>query len=297
MGKKYGSDRTFHMVSVFIIVLCVIAALIPFMLLVSSSLTDEVELVRSGYFLIPRKISLDAYEYLFHQAPQILKAYGITIFVTAVGTALSFILSLLLAYSLANPKLPGVKLMNFLVIFTMLFQGGMVPTYLVYTRMFHIKNTLAALIVPYGLVSAYLIIILKSYFKNSIPASLIESAYLDGASEFTILLKIVTPLSVPVLATITIMNIMWYWNDWYNGMMFVTDSNLNSIQMLLNEILQNVNAISTSFMKSGSVTITKMPSTSIRMAIAVIGVVPILIIYPFFQKYFVKGITLGAVKE
>lgn len=191
----------------------------------------------------------------------------------------------------------GGKILNFLVIFTMLFNGGLVSTYMVYTTVFHIKNTVWALIVPNLLMNAFMIMLVRNYFEHSIPEELYESARIDGAGEFYIFFKIVLPLSVPILATVGLMTGISYWNDWQNGLYYLTKDeggNLYTIQNILNEINTNI-----SFLASynvGGVNIAELPTTTARMAIAVIGILPIAIIYPFFQKYFAKGLVMGAVK-
>ena len=293
----FDDNRLFHLICMFLLLVVALLCLIPFLLLFMASVTDEIELVAQGYTLFPKKISFDAYAYLLKQINKIGHAYGITIFVTVVGTGISFILTTLMAYPLSRKNLPFGGAMNFIVIFTMLFNGGMVPTYLVYTQQLGLKNTIWALIIPKLLLSAFHVILVKNYFANSIPDSLIECAYLDGASELKIYMKIMLPLSVPILATVTLMTALNYWNDWYNGLLYITDQNLKSLQVFLNDIMTNIQALAAKATENvGMDRFIEMPSTSIRMAIACIGVLPMLIIYPFFQKYFVKGITLGAVK-
>ena len=186
----------------------------------------------------------------------------------------------------------------FMSIFTMLFNGGIVASYYIYSNIFHIKNTIWALIVPSLLMSPFNVVLVKNYYQNSISSSILEAAQIDGASVFQVFRKIVLPLSVPILATIGLMTAIAYWNDWTNGLYFLTEkdgANLYTIQLVLNKINENVNFLANN--SELSVRAASMPSTTIRMAIAVVGVLPIMIAYPFFQKYFVKGITLGGVKE
>lgn len=195
---------------------------------------------------------------------------------------------------LSKRNLPGVKVINFLVIFTMLFNGGLVPTYLVYTRTLGIKDTIFALIVPSLMLSAFLIMLMRNYFEHSIPDSLYESAYIDGAGDFYIFYQIVLPLSTPILATVGLLVGIAYWNDWQNGLYYLNDTKLYTIQNILNDINRNIQFLASN---SGTgVNIADLPVSTVRMAIAVVGILPILILYPFFQRYFVKGITLGAVK-
>ena len=186
--------------------------------------------------------------------------------------------------------------MSFMVFFTMLFNGGLVPTYMMWTQIFHIKNTLPALIIPALLLNAFNVMLMKNYFKMNIPYSLIEAAKIDGAGEFFIFYRVVMPLSKPIMATVGLFVGINYWNDWMNGLYYVTDANLFSLQNFLNRMMQNINYLATAEgaeVAQGSMI---MPSSSMRMALAVIGVLPIMVLYPFFQKYFVKGMTVGSVK-
>ncbi len=278
----------------FILSILSLAALLPFILLVVASLTDDKIAVLNGYSYFPEKWSLSAYQYILNEAETIFRAYGITISVTVIGTAVNLVLTSMLAYMLCQEELPGGKILNFMVILTMLFSGGLVPTYLVYASVLHIKDTLFALIVPNLMMGAFNIILVKNYFRFSLPAELFESARMDGATEFMILRVIVIPLSKPILATVGMMTAIAYWNDWQNGLYYLNDTKLYSIQNILNAINTSVQFLATNSVSGAK--ITDIPTTTVRMAIAVVGILPIMIAYPFFQKYFVKGITMGAVK-
>lgn len=274
-----------------------LVCILPFVLLFMSSITDENTIIRDGYSIFPKKLSLHAYEYLKTNASSMIRAGGISVFVTAVGTSLSVFVMALLAYPLSRKGMPYAKLFTFLVFFTMLFNGGLVPTYLVYTKLFSVRNTLLALIVPYLLVRPFYVLLMKTFFTMSIPGSIIESAKIDGAGEWRIFLQIILPLSLPVIATVGLFQMVNYWNDWFNGMIFLTDSRLFSFQNLLNRILLDVQFLSTNAMSAGdSQGGTSLPTQTIRMALAVIGILPIVASYPFLQKYFVKGLTIGGVK-
>ncbi len=228
---------------------------------------------------------------------KITKGYGITILVTAIGTVCSVLMTTLFAYPLSRKELPFRYGFSFFVFFTMLFNGGLVPTYMMWTQTFHIKNTLLALILPNLLLNAFYIIMMRSFFTANIPDALLEAARIDGAGEYRILWTVVLPLSKPMMATISLMVGLGYWNDWMNSMYYITDENLYSIQAILNTIITNIQYLTSGQSSvTSSVDVSKLPSVSIRMAIAVIGVLPILCIYPFFQKYFVKGIVVGGVK-
>lgn len=277
------------------ILLCV-AVVGPFLLLLSSSLTEEHTLVREGYNFFPRKFSLESYQYLMLSFGKISRGYGITVFVTFVGTIASCLITLLFAYPLSRRELPCRTFISFFVFFTMLFHGGLVPSYMMWTQTFHIRNTIWALLLPNLLMSGYTVIMMRSFFSASIPDSLIEAARIDGGGEYKILMKVVLPLSKPMVATIALMIGLNYWNDWTNSLYYVTDESLYSIQAILNSINSNVQFLNSGQGVSGSLGTLELPSVGIRMAIAVIGIIPILCIYPFFQKYFVKGIVVGGVK-
>lgn len=272
-----------------------LAAILPFILLIVSSLTDETILMSEGYKYLPSKLSMEAYDYLFQaNRASIFRAYGITVFNTVVGTSLSLIIAPMMAYVLSRKDYRKRNVLTFLVFFTMLFNGGLVPQYLMWTQIFHVKNTLFALLLPNLIFNGFYVILMKSFFAMNIHPALIEAAKIDGANEFFIYRKIVLPLSLPILATIGLMVGIGYWNDWMNGLYYITDNKLFSLQNLLNRILVNIRMLS-EFSEGVSLDI-KVPSISIRMAMAVIGSLPIMMLYPFFQRYFVKGITLGGVK-
>lgn len=273
-------------------------ALLPFVLLIVSSLTDNNWAMANGFSFLPKKWSLDAYLYIANQWQTIGRAYIMTIIVTVVGTATSIMITTMFAYGLSNNLIPGAKVISFMVIFTMLFNGGLVATYYTYVNIFQMRDTIWALIVPGLLMNAFNIILVKNYFRMNIPESLQEAARIDGAGEFKIFFRIALPLSKPIVATIGLMTGIIYWNDWQNGLYYLTQrrgSKFYTIQVVLNSINENINFLSSN---SGTVvsSVSQMPATTARMAIAVIGILPILVAYPFFQKYFVKGITMGGVK-
>lgn len=270
-------------------------ALLPFLLLIIASFTDDKVALLNGYSFFPEKLSLDAYAYIGQNAMTFARAYGVTIVVTVIGTVVGVVLTALTGYVLSKRDLPGVKIMNFLVIFTMLFNGGLVATYINYTTIFHIKDTFFALVVPGLLMNAFMVTLVRNYFENSIPEDIYESARIDGAREITIFIKLVLPLSVPILATVGLMTGIAYWNDWQNSMYYVDDKALYSIQAWLNSINNSISVLS-SLGGTSAVSTADLPSTTIRMAVAVVGILPILVIYPFFQKYFAKGLMAGAVK-
>ncbi|MDO4284774.1 MAG: carbohydrate ABC transporter permease [Eubacteriales bacterium] len=278
--------------------LAAVVTVLPLILLAVSSLTPNQDITLYGYSFFPKSISLEAYAYIWNERAQIFRAYFITILVTAVGTGIGLSISVLYAYALSRPHFPGKRFFSFFILFTMLFNGGLVPTYIMYTRYLHLKNTIFALIIPALLMNAFNVILIRSYFQNNVPQSLIEAAKIDGASEFQVVRKVVVPMSKPIIATIGLFIGVAYWNDWMNGLYYITDEELYSIQQILNNMLKNIEYLSknaTAAVKSTSLAGT-LPAATVRMAIAMIGLLPILVIYPFVQKYFVKGISLGAVK-
>ncbi|XID94530.1 carbohydrate ABC transporter permease [Paenibacillaceae bacterium WGS1546] len=277
--------------------LLTVACVAPFVLLISSSFTDEAEILNGGYAFFPQQFSAAAYEYLLSGGSNIVRAYGITAFVTVFGTATGLMMTALLAYPLSRRDYPARTVLAFIVFFTLLFNGGLVPTYLVYTQLFDVKNTIWSLIVPGLMMNGFNVLLMQTFFRTSIPMAIIESANIDGAGEFRIFRSIVLRLSTPVLATVGLFQTLIYWNDWMNGTIYLTDSKLYGIQNMLNRILSDAQFLASgSFGGNSSVLASAAPLETVKMAIAVIGVLPILIAYPFFQKYFVKGIALGAVK-
>lgn len=288
--------KIYDFVKHFVLAVVSICCIVPFLLLVIASFSSETSITLNGYTFFPSEWSTEAYSYLVRESTQILRAYLMTIFVTAVGTTVNIILTTLLAYPLSRKGLPGRKIFNFLLFFSLLFNGGMVPSYILWTRYFHIGNTVWALILPNLLMNAFYVIMTRSYYQSTIPEELCEAAQIDGANEIQIYSRIVMPLSKPILVTVGLFVGLAYWNDWTNGLIYVTSNeNLNTIQMLLNKMMDNIQFMSNNSSLAGTM-VGSLPTSSVRMAIAVVGVLPILVIYPFIQKYFVKGIVVGAVK-
>ena len=282
-----------------VLILITLSIVLPFVLVFISSLTDENTLIRNGYSFFPEKFSFYAYSYIIRQGEKILRAYGITVFVTIVGTAANLAMSALLAYPLSIKKLPYRRAITFFVFFTMLFNGGLVPTYINYTTVFHVKDTFFGLLVPSLMMSAFNVLLMKSYFVTGVPDEILEAAYIDGANEFQTMWKIAIPLSKPIITTVAMFSGIAYWNDWNNGYIYLTKrTDLYSIQNLLNRLMQNIQALTQNAnnMAQAGEGLSQIPSGTVRMAMAALGILPIIIIYPFIQKNFVKGITLGGVK-
>ena len=289
--KGKGFQFAAHLVMI-ILTICSVA---PFLLMVAASLTEEKTLSVYGYSFLPKKIDFSAYIYLFASSNVMLRAYGVSILVTVVGTIMNLMLTTLFAYPLSRKDLPGRNIFAFYLFFTMLFNGGLIPSYIMWTQTFHIQNTLAALLVPGLLLGAYNIIMMRTFLSSNIPDEVIEAARIDGAGELKILARVVLPMAKPIVATLAMLVGLAYWNDWMNGLYYVNDDNLYSIQVLLTRILRNLDMMKQNAAAGGG-SVGPMPSTALRMAIAVMGVLPIMLAYPFFQKYFVQGITVGSVK-
>lgn len=274
-------------------------ALLPFLLVFISSITDENELIKNGYSFFPGRFSLYAYEYIIKQGGKIFRAYCVTITVTCLGTAANILISSMLAFGLSLKRIPGLRAVTFFVVFTMLFNGGLVPTYLMYTSVFNVKNTIFALIVPNLLMHPMNVLLMRTFYSSNIPMELYESAEIDGASQFKVFLNIVLPLGKPIMATMAVFSGLSYWNDWTNGLYYLVGyegEKLFSIQNFLNKIVTDIQYLNSSQVGASSELLSKLPTASVRMAIAFVAMVPVLLIFPFLTRFFTKGITMGAVK-
>ncbi|MBM6913993.1 carbohydrate ABC transporter permease [Gemmiger formicilis] len=279
-----------------IFLLWALACVLPLILVVIVSFSSEQSIFQNGYSFFPSEWSLDAYRFFFRLGDQLVRSYGITIFVTVAGTLFSLIITAMFAYVLSRADYAYNRMFTLLMLFTMLFNGGIVATYMVNTQILGLGNSLGALIFPMSL-NAFYVIVLRTFYK-SIPMEIIEAARIDGAGEFKTFFRIVTPLSKPGLATIGMFTTIAYWNDWFLGMLYIIDQKKYPVQTLLWS-MQN----SLEFMKQSSANALEYaemaanaPTDSGRMALTVLVVLPILLAYPFFQKYFVKGLTVGGVK-
>jgi putative aldouronate transport system permease protein len=276
-------------------VILVVVCILPFWILFINSFTSETYLIQNGYSLLPQEFSLSAYKYLWEAMGSIGRAYMMSIIIAVIGVTGNLVLTILFAYPLSHKDLPGRGVISFFLYFTMLFNGGLVPTYLVYTNILNVKDTLAGMIVPYLLMNAFFVIIMRTYFTTNIPGEVLEAAKIDGANEVQILTRIVIPLSKPIIATIGLMALIGYWNNWTNGIYFLSSrTDLYGIQNYLNDVMNKATFLQSHM--NTMISTQEIPNISVRMAIAVIAVLPILIVYPFFQRSFVKGITLGSVK-
>lgn len=286
-GKKIAGNVLCNLLFIVLSVLCVI----PILMLISISLSDNGEILRYGYSFIPRGFTLDAYEYLLKDANKIVAAYRITLYQTVVGTVLSMICTVLLAYVISRKKFKYRGVVSFIVMFTMLFHAGMFPSYYWITNGLHLKDNLLVLVLP-GCVAAWNVLLMKSFFL-SLPDEIEEAARIDGCSNLGVLCKIVLPLSKAALATVGLFTILRYFNDWQSSMLYMSEGRI-SIQYFLYKTLNNLAAAQANPYALQAFDV--FPQEPVRMAIAVLAIIPIIVVFPFLQKYFVKGITLGAVK-
>jgi len=276
-------------------VLVAAAVIVPFLLVVSVSLSEESSLMKHGYRWIPETFSLDAYRVLLEVPLPLIRAYGVTILVTVVGTVLGLLLTSLTAYTLSRREFRYRRLLTFFIFFTMLFQAGLVPFYMLMTQVLQLRDSLAALILPL-MMNPFFVMIMKG-FLSKIPHEIIESVKMDGAGEWKIFLRIILPLSKPALVTIGLMLSFAYWNDWWHGLLFIDNQQLVPLQLLL---YRNMNTIeflrSSQAMALVNLDMSQMPSVSARMAMVVLAAGPMMFVFPLFQRYFVEGLTVGALK-
>jgi putative aldouronate transport system permease protein len=299
-APKYGNQirtplsyKLFNLASKLLAGVVALCCLLPFVMLIAASFTNENYIATHGYSLWPAELSLRAYQTLFRNPLDIFQAYGITILITAGGTLLGLALTSMTAYVLSRKDLLYRNRITFFFYFTTLFNGGIISTYIFMIRYLGLKNSLIALVLPL-LFNVFYLLIMRS-FMNTVPASIIESAKIDGAGEPRIFVQLVLPLVKPGLATIGLFIALDYWNDWYNAMLYISKRELYPLQYLLYNMIASVQALAR-IASQANVSIANMPSQSLRMAMAVVAMGPILLVYPFVQKYFVKGITIGAVK-
>lgn len=273
-----------------------IAVLIPLVLVVSISLTDEKSLIASGYHLIPQKLSFLAYDIILQSPKQLLTAYGVTVLVTVIGTIGGLLLTSMVAFAISRKDYRYRRVTTLFIFFTMLFSGGLVPFYILVSQYLHLKDTIWALIIPY-LISPFYVLIMKG-FMEKIPQEIFESAKIDGSSENRIFFTIVIPLSLPALATVGLFISFVYWNDWWLGLLFINEPHLVPLQLLLYRIMNTIEFLTNNVnLLNVAIDLTQFPSLSARMAMAVLAAGPMMFVFPFFQRYFVAGLTVGSVKS
>ncbi len=280
-----------------IFIICASVAIVPFLFVIMISVSSKQSIAKWGYQFIPKSFSLDAYLFLWNEKDTILGAFGISVLVTILGTIIGLILTSSMGYVLSRSEFKLKGFLTWVVFIPMIFSGGMVASYVVNINILHLKDTIWALILPLA-VSSYNVVICKTFFKTSIPDSIVEAAKIDGANQLSIYTKVILPISKPLLATIGLFLSFGYWNDWFQSSLYINNSSLMSLQAILNNIQKNVEFLANNPSAGLSLQEYKnmIPGESARMAIAVLIVVPIACAYPFFQRYFVSGLTIGSVK-
>lgn len=292
MKKKINDMQLF--VNLFLILMSAII-IIPLLYVLSVSFSNEKDIMNYGYELIPRNIDLAAYKYVFKNPQSIINSYGVTALFSALSMVMGVLAMAMFAYPLSRRFLKGRKALSFYLYFTMLFSGGLVPSYILITQYLHLGDTIWVYVLP-TLISPWHVFMLRTFFSD-IPESLYESAYLDGASEYTIFAKIILPISKPAIATVALLIFLGKWNDWYTSMLYINEDNLISLQYLLQRLLLNAQLLqSRSGMTNTMVNLSEIPTETVKMAMAIVVAGPALLVFPFFQKYFVKGMTMGSVK-
>ena len=290
---RKSTNAVFNGIFILLSLLCIVPVIFVFII----SITSENSLATYGYQFIPRELGFKAYEFLWGERKTIFRALGVSVFVTVVGTTLGLILTTAMGYVLSRPVYKLKNFFTWVVFIPMIFNGGLVASYVINTNLLKFKDNIMALILPLCL-SSFNIIICKTFFKTTIPDSIIESTKIDGASQFIIFPKIVLPISKPLLATIGLFLSFGYWNDWFQSALYITDRNLLSLQALLNNMQQNIQYLANNPTAGLSLQQYRatMPTESVRMAIVIVIVVPIACAYPFFQRFFISGLTIGAIK-
>lgn len=291
MDKKNRKFQVF-LIGIFIIICAIV--LYPFLLLVSVSFSRETDVIYNGFKLIPEHFDLSAYKYVFSNPTTVLNAYKVTGIFSVASMVLSTLLIAMIAYPLSSPKLRCKKQLSFYLYFTMLFHGGLVPSYILITQYLHLNDTIWVYILP-SLISPWHVFMMRTFFAD-IPPALIESMKIDGASEFKIFRTLIIPLSKPVIATVALLHFLAKWNDWYTSMLYINNQELISLQYLLQKILRDIDFMTENTNTFVELDISKIPTTTVQMAMAMIVAGPAMFVFPFFQKYFVKGLTVGSVK-
>lgn len=291
------AGKTANIILHIIFILMTVMCLFPLLLVLSISFSSNSSIMEYGYSIIPKEFSLEAYEYILETPITIIRAYGVTIFNTVAGTFLSTLVIALFAYPLSRNDFKFRKAFTYYLLVTMLFSGGTVSWYIVCSNVFHLSNTIWAMILPY-LMNAWYVIIMRTFFKTNVPFSIIESGQLDGANEYIIFFKLVIPISLPGIATIALFQALAFWNDWWLPIMFIVKPELYNLQFLLQRMMQNIQQLNENarYMASAADELVNIPTEGARMALCIIAMGPILVAYPFFQKYFIQGLTVGSVK-
>jgi putative aldouronate transport system permease protein len=289
--NRFASKIVIHSIFIMFALLCVI----PIIAILSISFSREADIFQYGYRLIPIKFSFLPYEFIFRNPKQILNAYTVSIIVTAMGGFVGLLITAMVSYPLSRSDFPIRKKLSLFVLFTMLFNGGMVPWYIVVSNILHLKNSILVLILPY-LANAWYVLLLRTFFQK-ISFEIIEAAKIDGSSEYRIFFTIILPLAKPALATVGLFLMLQYWNDWWLAMMFIDKESLVPLQYMLARMMANIEFITRHANNlPASIDIRSLPKETARMGMCVLAAGPMLFVFPFFQKYFVKGLTVGSVK-
>lgn len=295
MSTDQKSDRLINGIGHVGLMIFAILCIIPFIAVLSISFSSEASIGAYGYSLFPKEFSTDAYKFILKNPSTILNSYWITIKVCVVGTLLSLIVMSLCAYPLSRRDFKYRSQVSFYIFFTMLFNGGLVPTYIWVSKYMNLGNTFWVLFLPV-VVSPWYLLLMRTFFQG-IPHEVIESATIDGASEWQVYYKMILPLSKPALATIGLFTVLGFWNDWFRGLLYIEDQSLVTLQYMLYKMMSNLQELQNAMSVSGiTIDTSALPNESARMAMCVLAAGPMIFIFPFFQKYFVKGLTVGSVK-
>jgi len=285
-------ERAFVVMMYTVLVIFALVCFLPFWLVIINSFATETSIQTQGYQFFPRGFSLSAYEYLF-SGKQLFSSYKVTLFVTTVGTLLAVLITATYAYTLSHPRVKYRNILSFLTYFTMLFGAGLVGFYMLIANWLGLKDSIWALILPY-LLNPFYAFILVSFFRT-LPFEMNEAATVDGANDLVIFFRIIWPISTPIIATVSLFYALSYWNDWWLSLLFVDNYKLHPLQMMIRQLMSNLNA-KAYVAGSGTNYNIVVPTFGMQLAIVCMTIGPILFVYPFIQKYFVKGITIGAIK-
>ena len=292
-----GTDILMNAFCAVLAVLCIL----PLLLILIVSFTDESALAANGYSFFPTLFSAESYGFLFKDFSVVARAYAITVGVTVVGTFVNIAINAMYAYVISRSDFPYRRFFGVAVLITMLFSGGMVPFYYVYVNFLHVKDSLLALLLP-GLSLGFNVFIMKTYFTTNLPFEVVESAKIDGAGEIRTFFKIVLPMCLPILATVGLFTAIYYWNDFFNSMLFIEKEKLFNLQYTMQRSLMNLEFLKRNLALVGGAShnftaaLMQIPSEGVRMAMVIVGIGPVILVYPFFQKYFIRGLTVGSVK-
>ena len=294
MKIKDHSSRGFNAMKGVLLTILSLLCVLPFVVIVSGSFTSNIEIITNGFSLLPRGFTVEAYKTIFKTPEDILQAYKMNFYYTGIGTALGLVIITLTAYVISRKEFKYRNTVSFLIYFTTIFGGGMIPWYLMYANVLNLRGTTLAIWFP-ALVTPFLVILMRTFIVGAVPDAVVESAKIDGAGHWRIFWQIVLPVLGPGLATVGLFQALGYWNDWYRSSMFSTSSKTWSLQFYLYDLVNSTQAMR-QMAQYADVNTADLPTQSVKLAMSVVATGPILILYPFVQRYFVSGITVGAVK-